>query len=251
MGSSSGVHKIRQFEIIILVLFLSIFLFRYDCLAKKEKLSKYRIKVELLTPQIITNKDQVYKVIILDVSNRIIECYHHNDPTREIRLYHKKKWKIKEVESIIIEGYFIDDNNDDLSILVKKYLKENKASTHNILQENNHWGVLLHIPISEIKKISIWEKSWSGRGALAGAGAGILFSGMVASQHNPEDNKGMVVFSKADVFCYSAVITVPVGILIGAAAGFSEKDVKNIQINGIKVEYYKNRKSLRHYKAIY
>ena len=128
------------------------------CLAGNKKISRFRVGVDLINPSHLRVDGNTYQVVVLDRIGDHIKCYHYDDPDRTRRLYLNKEIKIKNQKDDYVEGYLISDSDTSITLLLTQKARIDVLEKHHIQMQEHNSGILITIPISEIRKIKAWKK---------------------------------------------------------------------------------------------
>jgi len=218
-----------------------------ECLAKKEKISRYRVRIDLLSPSKVYLDGEEQQIVILEKVDLAIQYYQYGDPEKTIKILNSRQCKIVDGEENYLEGYLLKDSIGIISILVTKESGNNLVEKHHINVVNHKIGTQMNIPLSEIRKIKVWREGRAGIGAITGVGVGLVASSILTAGYDPEEQSGWLVANKGEFFAATCVLTVPLGAGIGALMGGAKKKVQYFTINGYCDEYYNIRDNLNYY----
>jgi len=219
----------------------------HQCEARKEQISRYQVKIELINPSKIYVQGKELQVVILKEEANSIICYEYGDPEKSIRFFNRGNFKIKRAKRNFLEGYLHSDTNDHIRILVTIEVKEKLLDKYSIEVKRHNLGKILTVPISEIKELKVLKKGRAGIGMAIGAGVGLGAASIATLAYDPDKSSSLVTFDKGEAFvAYSILFVVP-GTLIGGALAAANKNVQTVIINGNEAEYKRHRPILEGY----
>lgn len=237
----------RHLKILVFVALLLFSSTSNEVLAKKEKIINYRIRIDLLNPSKIYFGEKEQQIVILEKVGQQIWCYQFGDPEKSIIKFDASKCKIVHEKYNFIEGFLLKDSKDSVSILRTNEISDSMMEKYHIMAVHNEFGIMLTIPISEIRKLEIWrDKGRPGKGAIIGASVGLALTAMATAAFDPDEDGGLIE-EKGEVFVIMCVITVLPGAAFGALIGSEKRKVRHFVINGNCDKYFKIRGKLNKY----